>query len=260
MKPGIVIPSPLCPELSDSGAAAAAGAEGVVARPSVFVDDSFGLREDVDVASGLAGAGVELVAIEAACPLLDASGDTLAGLEHMAQCLELADSLRDYFPEGALPVVVCRAGPGGRDNWPALVDGLKAVGAAGEERQVLVAIRPDRDSAIDRSRNAVKVLADVAAPYVQVALDAAATIGDKDTLDAAVDRLKENIVIAFARDVTFDDAGKPSYPAPGSGMLNYQQYVGLLAGAPGCTYLVVGELASADEATAALGLVSGLVG
>lgn len=258
MKPGIVIPNPLCGELSEASGLAGAGAKGVVAKPSVFVDDSFGLRADVDIASGLAGAGLELAGIEAASGVLDGSGDTAAGVDHIAKCLDLADALRDYVPEGTLPVVVCEAGPGGRDNWPALAEGLKALGAAGERRQVLVALKPDRGSAIDRSRNALKILTDVAAPYVQAALDAAATIGDKDTLDKAVDRLRENIVIAFARDVAFDEDGRPSYPPPGSGMMSYRQYVALLDEVPGCTYLVVGEIDTADEAAAAIKLVGKL--
>ena len=260
MKPGIVIPSPLCSDLGGAACAAGAGAKGLVARPEVFVDDSFGLRVGPeDIAAGLTGAGLELVAIEAALPILDAAGDTTAGVEHVTKCLDLADALRDYAPEGALPVVICEAGPGGRDNWPALTEALKALGAVAEGRQALVALKPDRNSSVDRSRNALKILTDVAAPYVQVALDAAATIGDKDTLDKAVDRLKENIVLAYARDVAFDADGKPSYPAPGSGMMNYKEYVDLLGTVPGCTYLVVGGLASADEVTAAVGLVGGLV-
>jgi sugar phosphate isomerase/epimerase len=260
MKTGIVIPNPVCSDLTGVACAAQAGAKGLVAKPEVFVDESFGLRiGPEDIAAGLTGAGLELAAIEAARPLLDASGDTAAGVEHVKKCLDLADALRDYAPEGALPVVVCEAGPGGRDNWPGLTEALKELGAAAEGRQALIALKPDRNSAVDRSRNALKILTDVAAPYVQVALDAAATIGDKDTLDKAVDRLKENIVLAFARDVAFDEEGKPSYPAPGSGMLNYQQYVDLLGTVPGCTYLVVGHLASADEVKAAVGLVGGLV-
>ncbi|MHC4504696.1 MAG: sugar phosphate isomerase/epimerase family protein [Planctomycetota bacterium] len=261
MKPGIVCPSPLCAELADCPKAAEAGAKAIVARPALFVDDSFGLKVDPDgLAAGLSGAGLELAAVWAALPVVDSGGDAEAGAAHVRSCLDLADALRDYASPDALPVVVFDAGAGERDAvWPKLVEALKGLGADAEERQVVLAVRPDRESVVDRARNAVKLLGEVGSGYVQAALDAAATVG-KDTLDAAIDKLKDNIVLAFARDVKFDDDGKPSYLPPGQGMINFEEYVKMLAAAPGCASLAVGELDSADDATAALGKIAGLVG
>ncbi len=261
MKPGIVCPNPLVPGLADCPRAAEAGAKAIVARPELFVDESFGLRANPsEIASSLSDAGLSLVAVWARRALLDSDGEP-SGADHVRSCLDLADALRDYGPSDALPTVIADAGSGEREAvWPKLVEALQSLGGSAEERQVILAVRPDRASVVDRSRNAVKLLGEAGSSYVQVALDAAATVGDKDTLDAAIDRLKENIVLAFARDVKFDEAGKPSYLPPGDGLINYEQYVELLSSAPGCAYLIVGELDSAEEATQALGRISGLLG
>lgn len=260
MKPGIVCPNPLGPDLADCTRAAEAGAKAIVARPCLFVDDSFGLKVGPDdIAGALSGAGLELAAIWAKEPVIGADGEA-GGAEHIGSCLDLADALRDYACPETLPVVIFDAGGGAREAvWPKLVEALKSLAGSAEERQVILAVRPDRSSVVDRARNAVKLLGEVASGYVQAALDAAATVG-KDTLDSAIDRLKENIVLAFARDVKFDDAGSPSYLPPGQGMINYEEYVKMLAAAPGCGCLAVGELDSEDDAKAALGKIAGLVG
>lgn len=262
MKPGIVCPNPLGAELADCPRAAEAGAKAIVARPRLFVDESFALRVDPEaIPASLSGSGLELAGLWADVPLMGEGGDYSAGSAHIRSSLDLIDALRDNTPQDALPVVVFDAGSGSRvELWPKLVEAVKALADAAEERQAVLAVRPDRGSLVDRARNAVKLLGEVGSSYVQVALDAAATIGDKDTLDDAIERLKENIVIAFARDVKFDDEGKHSYLPPGSGVMNFERYAELLGGAPGCAALVVGELDSADDATAALERVAKLVG
>ncbi len=262
MKPGIVCPNPLGAELGDCPSAAEAGAKAIVARPRLFVDDSFALRVDPEaIPASLSGAGLELAGLWAEVPLMGEGGDDSAGAAHIRSSLDLIDALRDSCSPEALPVVVFDAGSGSRaELWPKLVESVKALAADAEERQAVLAVRPDRGSLVDRARNAVKLLGEVGSAYVQVALDAAATIGDKDTLDDAIERLKENIVVAFARDVKFDDEGKHTYLPPGSGVMNFERYTELLAGAPGCGALVVGEFDSADDAKAALDKVAKLVG
>ena len=254
MKPGIVCPNPLGAELGDCARAAEAGAKAIVARPGLFVDDSFALRVDPEtIQATLSGAGLEIAALWVDRPLMGEGGDESAGSERIRSSLDLADALRDSASPEALPVVVFDAGSGSRvEIWPKLVEAVKALAADAEERQTVLAVRPHRGSLVDRARNAVKLLGEVGSSYVQVALDAAATVGDKDTLDDAVERLKDNIVLAFARDVKFDDAGNHSYLPPGKGVMNFDVYVDLLGGAPGCGALVVGEFDSADDATAAL--------
>ncbi len=262
MKPGVVCPNPLGAELADCPRAAEAGAKAIVARPRLFVDDSFALRVDPEaIPASLSGSGLELAALWAETPLMGEGGDYSAGSAHIRSSLDLIDALRDHTPPDALPVVVFDAGAGSRaEVWPKLVEAVKALAADAEERQTVLAVRPYRGSLVDRARNAVKLLGEVGSAYVQVALDAAATVGDKDTLDDAIERLKENIVLAFARDVKFDGEGKASYLPPGAGVMNFARYVELLGGAPGCGALVVGELDSPDDAKAAIEQVSKLVG
>jgi len=221
MKLAALYPNPLGDELAGTAMVAEAGAAGIAARPEVFVDDNFSLHIDPGVlASSLSDAGLELAAVWASRPVLD-HGSPEAGVAYITSCIDLADALRDFAPPGALPVVVCDAGTGDkREDWPKLVEALKAIGQHAEARQVILALRPDRATMLDRSRNALNLLTEVGASYVQAALDAAATVGDKDTLDKAVERLKDNIVIACARDVKFDAAGAPSYLPAGEGMLN----------------------------------------
>jgi sugar phosphate isomerase/epimerase len=258
----MVFPNPLAATLGDAPQLAAAGGAGLVARPEAFVDDSFGLTASPDDIVAVQGAGLALVGILAAKPLVQGN-DASDGTAHVTSCLDLADALRDYAPAGAIPIVVVDLGPyesGQKDAaYGAAVEALKGLGACAEERQVVLAVRPDRATPVDRARAATRMLADVGSSYVQIAFDAAGTVGDKDTLDDAVGRLKDNIVVAFARDVKFGEDGTPEYLPPGRGVLNYQTYVAMLAEAPGCDYLVVGELASAEATKVALAMVAGFV-
>jgi len=261
MKPGVVFPNKMASTLGEAGALADAGAQSIVALPSAFVDDGFNLTASPDDIAAVCET-LELAAIMVAEPL-QKEGDSSAGAQHLRSCIDLADALRDYFAQTNLPLVVCDVGPyaSGQKSeaLKAGVAALQEVAKHAEERQVIIGIRPDRDSAVDRARGAVSLLGDVGSSYVQVALDAAGTVGDKDALDDAVGRLKDNIVIAFARDVKFDADGTVSYPPPGNGALNFTSYVSLLSEAPGCAHLIVGDLSSPEELKVALAKVSGFV-
>lgn len=255
MKLGAVIPNPISPALADAPRTVELGVKGFIARPEAFVDGEFHLKAGPDeIAAALSG--TPLVGLWAHGGLPEPSAVT-----ELQSCLDLADALRDFVPEGAMPVVVCGAGPGNREAlWPQLVEALRGLAQLAEERQCLIAVRPDRASVIDRTRHAAKLLADVGSSYVQMAVDPAATVGDKDTLDDAVLRLKDNIVLAFARDVKFDESGRPSYLPPGSGLISYAKYTELLANAGSCNYLVLGEFTTAEELKTAAAKVGSHVG
>jgi len=255
MKLGMVIPNPLAPSLAEAPRAAEAGAKGLLARPEVFVDSAFALKVGPDeMAAALRE--LPLVGLWPRSSLLGPDG-----VAQMQSCIDLADALREFAPPDTMPLVVCDAGGGDRETaWPRLVEALQGLARAAEERSCILAVRPDRASIVDRSRSAAKLLAEVGSSYVQTAVDPAATVGDKDTLDDAVLRLKDNIVLAFARDVKFDQTGKPTYLPPGSGVLSYAKYAELLAGAGACGYLVLGELATIDELKAAASRVRSHIG
>lgn len=259
MKLGVAYPNPLGGTLAEASRSAEAGAQGLLVRPEVFLDETLSLKADPDeIASAFGGAGLEMAGVEAARPVLSSG---LPESDYLGACIDLADALRDYVPEGAFPAVVARPGPGSRsDLWDALVKALKALAELAEGRGVVLAIAPERGSVVDRSRTALQMLGDVGSSFVQVAFDAAATVGDKDTLDSAVERLKDNIVLACARDVRFDQDGKPSYLPPGKGVISYGQYVKLLGSAPGCGYLIATGLSTEEEAREALSTLSGLIG
>jgi hypothetical protein len=261
MKPGVVFPNPLSPTLAQIGEIKAAGALGVVARPEAFVDGAFNLSAAPE-AIAAAFEGLKLVAIMASTPL-QTNGDATAGAAHLTSCIDLADALRDYFAVESMPIVAVDAGPYASGQkaaaLTAAVDAVKGAVSYAEGRQVIIGLRPDRGTAVDRARAAGTFLADVGSAYVQIALDAAGTVGDKDTLDDAVGRLKDNIILAFARDVKFAPDGTAAYQPPGNGVLNYASYVDLLSGAAGCGYLVVGALASPEQTKVALAKVKGFV-
>jgi len=261
MKPGVVFPNQMAPTLADAGALVEAGAQSLVALPGAFVDESFNLTASPDDIATVCGQ-MELAAVMMAEPLQN-EGDSSAGVAHLQSCIDLADALRDYFSQDALPLVVCDVGPyaSGQKSeaLKAGVAALQQVAPHAEERQVVIGVKPDRNSAVDRARGAANLLGEVGSSYVQIALDAAGTVGDKDALDDAVGRLKDNIVIAFARDVKFDADGTATYPPPGNGVLQYPTYVALLSDAPGCNHLVVGDQSSPEELKVALAKVSGFV-
>ncbi len=58
----------------------------------------------------------------------------------------------------------------------------------------------------------------------------------------------------------FDKEGHATYVAPGQGLIKPKQHVQMLSEAPGCAYMAVGELDSAEDAQAALGAIGELVG
>lgn len=260
MKLGAIFPNPVAAELQGLTVLAGHGVSTVAAVPEAFVDDSFALKVGVDAIAAALTGDVKLCAIWASMPVMGA-GDARAGARHVASCIDLADALREFSGQEALPIVVADAGAGDRrGDWAKLVEAVKVLAGQAEERQVVLAVRPDRATMVDRSRALVALLGEVGSSHVQAALDAAATVGDKDTLDAAAEKLRDNIVIACARDVTFDQSGAASYLPAGRGQLNYSQYVDLLGGCPGLGSLVATELASADDARAALAKLRGVVG
>jgi sugar phosphate isomerase/epimerase len=262
MKPGMVFPNPLGQTLADVSALAEAGAKGLVALPKAFVDDSFNLSASPDDLAAAFAGEMKLVGIMADQPLVS-GGSAEAGTSHIRSCLDLADAMREFAPENGMPVVVFDAGTyesGQKDAaYKMAVESLKEVAQYAEERQVILGLKPDRASVVNRARAAATMLGEVAASYVQIALDAAATVGDKDTLDDAVGRLKDNIVVALARDVKFGGDGTAEYPPPGLGVLNYTSYADLLAGAPGCGYLVLGVLSTPEETKVAMAKLCGFV-
>jgi sugar phosphate isomerase/epimerase len=260
MKLGAIFPNPLADDLACMSALAGHGVSAVAARPEAFVDAAFSLNVGADAIAAAFSGGTRLCAVWASKPVMEA-GDAAAGAKHIGSCIDLADALREFAGQEALPIVVADCGSGDRRaDWPKLVGAVKALAKQAEERQVVLAVRADRSTMVDRSRSLVALLGDVGSSYVQAALDAAATVGDKDTLDAAVEKLRNNIVIACARDVKFDQSGAASYLPAGQGLLNYAQYADLLRSCPGCGFLVATEINSEADAKIALAKLKGFIG
>ena len=146
MKPGIVCPNPLGAELGDCPRAAEAGAKAVVARPGLFVDDSFALRVDPgEIPASLSGAGLELVGLWAEVPLMGEGGDDSAGSAYIKSSLDLIDALRDSCPAEALPVVVFDAGSGSRaELWPKLVEAAKVMATSRGRGSIFSVVAAER--------------------------------------------------------------------------------------------------------------------
>lgn len=265
MKLAMMLPNPLAESFDAAPACAELGVEALQAKPGVFVSDDFELLGDpFELAAPMTGLDMRLCALSGYRSLIGPAEEVSANIEYLNKVIDLADALRELFPQEALPMVVTETGDPRKCNlerdaaMAQVVESCRALAAHAEERSVILALEPTRTHIVDRSRTAMKVLTEVGSGYLQICFDPANTVGDKDTLDSAVERMRDNIMLAHAKDVKFDD-GKASYPPAGKGMLDYKQFLELLSAAPAAAYLVVEYVKSPEEAKEAVQFLKPLV-
>lgn len=116
--------------------------------------------------------------------------------------------------------------------WKDLINSMAKALKIAEEYKVTLAFEPEVSNVIDSAEKARKILDEMQSPYLKVVMDGA-NIFHKgelqrmhEILDEAFDLLGDDIVLAHAKDLDRD--GQAGHLAAGTGLLDYDQYLGLL--------------------------------
>ena len=118
------------------------------------------------------------------------------------------------------------------EAWRDLVESMKQALAVAEEYDVVLALEPEVANVIDSAQKARRLLDEMQSPYLKVCMDGANIFhkGElpkmREILDEAFALLGEDIALAHAKDLDTD--GQAGHLAAGTGLLDYDQYLGLL--------------------------------
>ena len=118
------------------------------------------------------------------------------------------------------------------EAWRDLVKSMEQALAVAEEYDVVLALEPEVANVIDSAQKARRLLDEMQSPYLKVCMDGANVFhkGElpkmREILDEAFALLGDDIALAHAKDLDRD--GQAGHLAAGTGLLDYDQYLGLL--------------------------------
>lgn len=116
--------------------------------------------------------------------------------------------------------------------WRDLVDSMESALEIAEEYRVTLAFEPEVSNVVDSAQKSRRLLDEMKSPYLKVVMDGANIFHEgelpkmREILDEAFDLLGNDIALAHAKDLDRD--GHAGNLAAGTGMLDYDQYIGLL--------------------------------
>jgi len=116
--------------------------------------------------------------------------------------------------------------------WRDLVESMEQALAVAEAYNVTLALEPEVANVIDSAQKARRLLDEMQSSYLKVCLDGANIFhkGElpkmREILDEAFTLLVDDIALAHAKDLDRD--GQAGHLAAGTGVLDYDQYLGLL--------------------------------
>ncbi len=161
-----------------------------------------------------------------------------AGLQMLryvaTQCEPLGTSVITLCTGSRDPHSMWRAHPENNSEsaWSDLVQSMKMALEIAEEFNVTLAFEPEVSNVIDSAQKARRLLDEMSSPHLKVVMDGANIFhkGElpkmRDILDEAFALLGEDIALAHAKDLDRD--GHAGNLAAGTGLLDYDQYIGLL--------------------------------
>jgi len=115
--------------------------------------------------------------------------------------------------------------------WRALVDSMAQALEVAETYNVTLAIEPEVANVVDSAKKARRLIDEMQSPHLKVVMDGANIFhkGElprmREILDEAFALLGEDIALAHAKDLDRD--GQAGHLAAGTGLLDYEQYLGL---------------------------------
>lgn len=183
--------------------------------------------------------GVQIVALSGTYNMIDPDIQKReAGLRKLryvaAQCEPLGTSVITLCTGSRDPHSMWRAHPENNSEsaWKDLIYSMKKALEVAEEFNVSLAFEPEVSNVIDSAQKARRLLDEMKSPYLKVVMDGANIFhkGElpkmREILDEAFALLSEDIVLAHAKDLDRD--GHAGNLAAGTGLLDYDQYIGLL--------------------------------
>ena len=122
---------------------------------------------------------------------------------------------------------------GSPEAWADLLAAMAQAVQIAEEQKVFLAIEPEVSNVVDSAAKGRRLLDEMQSSYLKVVIDPANIFhkGElprmREMLDEAFDLLGDDIVLAHAKDLSRD--GEAGHEAAGEGLLDYDQYLSLLA-------------------------------
>ncbi len=150
------------------------------------------------------------------------------------QCAPMGTSVITICTGSRDPDSMWRAHPDNNtpEAWRDLVESMKQALEVAEEYEVTLAFEPEVANVIDSAQKARRLLDEMQSPYLKVCMDGANIFhkGElpkmREILDEAFALLGDDIALAHAKDLDRD--GQAGHLAAGTGLLDYDQYIGLL--------------------------------
>ncbi len=118
--------------------------------------------------------------------------------------------------------------------WADLLDAMSQAVRSAEDASVTLVFEPEVANVVDSARKGRRLLDEMRSPHLKVVLDGANLFhaGElprmRAILDEAFDLLGPDVVLAHAKDLSHD--GAAGHEAAGTGLLDYDHYLRLLAG------------------------------
>ena len=151
-----------------------------------------------------------------------------------SQCETLGTSVMTLCTGSRDPHSMWRVHPDNNSEaaWNDLLESMNNALKVAEEFNVTLAFEPEVSNVIDSAQKARRLLDEMKSPHLKVVMDGA-NIFHKgelpnmhEILDEAFEFLGEDIALAHAKDLDRD--GHAGNLAAGTGLLDYDQYIGLL--------------------------------
>jgi sugar phosphate isomerase/epimerase len=150
------------------------------------------------------------------------------------QCAPMGTSVITICTGSRNPDSMWRAHPDNNSAsaWRDLVTSMRQALEVAEEYEVTLAFEPEVANVIDSAPRARRFLDEMQSPYLKVCMDGANVFhkGElpkmREILDEAFELLGDDIALAHAKDLDRD--GQAGHLAAGTGLLDYDQYLGLL--------------------------------
>jgi len=255
MKLGIMFPNVLTPNLDDLPKIGEYGARVVQARPETFCDEQMRLTpEGKQMLQSLERVGVKIAAWCAYRPLIGAQDDVDRNVAHQSRVIELAREAHALAGAQARPLVLSESGNPSQfkeltydSMWQQVREATQRLAEHAEKNEAFFGFEPTRSNILDSSATAARLMSEVGSDRIRVCFDPANTVGDKDTLEGAVETLRPHMAIAHAKDVILGGE-KPVYPPAGKGSLDYPKIFELLQTVPACEEIIIEYVRTPEQA------------
>jgi sugar phosphate isomerase/epimerase len=187
--------------------------------------------------------------------LVGPQGAVAADIERAVRCVAKTAALKGRFGDNEKPVLVWHPAEYPEDDatddqavHDGLCEGLGAMCSAAEQQDVVVAVEITRPGSVGGAEAFLRIKDRVGSEALKVCIDAANFVPDRTPLKRAVRMLGPDIAIAHGKDSRFDQSGEACHYGPiGSGVLDYQEYIGCLLEYASVPYFVLEYYQSRED-------------